>query len=432
MKIPFKVSPRLVPIIVVVGMLVIVVVAARSCSSPASVTTSMQSVPESPKPDADSPADTIKTLTANVSELISEVDALRRDNADLQDQRAQLESRLASQIKRELNQLQYDLPGVDEATQSLLEIEQQIQALNTKIRELEFRNSSRDITVGDGAQEFGSYSPADVAQETVLWIQPLDSISTTYEFGYEGITAEVEPFLTIPRNSTLLAATAMTALVGRVPLDGSVRDPMPFKVLTGTHNLSANGFEIEGLQGMVWSGWAVGDWTLSCVSGYLNSVTFIFDDGTIFSETYEDAGDGQAALGWISDEQGMPCIRGERKSNAASFLAQQALLQTTSAAAAAAAAVQTTRQLDALGGASAIVTGDVENYIRGQALAESANTTSQWLERRANQEFDAVVLPAGAILAIHVNTELHIDYDQGGRKISYENHSSTTTSSQLD
>ena len=33
---------------------------------------------------------------------------------------------------------------------------------------------------------------------------------------------------------------------------------------------------------MVWSGTAVGDWTLSCVTGRLESVTFVFDDGTIF------------------------------------------------------------------------------------------------------------------------------------------------------
>ena len=128
----------------------------------------------------------------------------------------------------------------------------------------------------------------------------------------------------------------------------------------------------------------------------------------------------------------MPCIRGERKSNAAAYLAQQALLQTSSAAAAAAAAVQTTQQLDALGGTNSIVTGDIERYISGQALAESANTTSHWLERRANQEFDAVVIPAGQTIAIHVNQELHIDYDHGGRKLSYEKNNTTTTLNRLD
>ncbi len=434
MKIPkFKFNPRLIPIIVVAGVLGIVFLMARSCSSPVPVFTNMQTVPEPPKPDADSPADTIKTLTANVSELISEVDALRRDNADLRDQRAQLESRLSNQLKFELNELRDDLARPDEAASSLFEIERRIENLNSKIDKLELSNESFAISIGDGSQDFDSSSALFDTQESVFWIQPLDAIDQTYGFGFESsIGEDIEPKLTVPRNATLIDATAMTALVGRVPLDGSVHDPMPFKVLTGTRNLSANGFTIDGLEGMVWSGWAVGDWTLSCVSGYLNSVTFIFNDGTIYSETIEDAGDAQAALGWISDEYGMPCIRGERKSNAVAYLAQQALLQTSSAAAAAAAAVQTTRQLDALGGASSIVTGDIERYISGQALAESANTTSHWLERRANQEFDAVVIPAGQTIAIHVNQELHIDYDRGGRKLSYEKNNTTTTLNRLD
>jgi hypothetical protein len=46
---------------------------------------------------------------------------------------------------------------------------------------------------------------------------------------------------TVPRNATLIGATAMTALVGRVPVQGQVRDPMPFKVITGADNLAANG-----------------------------------------------------------------------------------------------------------------------------------------------------------------------------------------------
>jgi integrating conjugative element protein (TIGR03752 family) len=61
----------------------------------------------------------------------------------------------------------------------------------------------------------------------------------------------------VPRNATLIGSTAMTALVGRVPIQGQVRDPMPFKVITGAENLAANGLRLPGVQGMVWSGTAV-------------------------------------------------------------------------------------------------------------------------------------------------------------------------------
>ena len=45
-------------------------------------------------------------------------------------------------------------------------------------------------------------------------------------------------------------------------------------------NLAANGLRVPGVQGMVWSGTAIGDWTLSCVTGRVDSVTFVFDDGS--------------------------------------------------------------------------------------------------------------------------------------------------------
>src|SRR3546814_1863556 len=79
----------------------------------------------------------------------------------------------------------------------------------------------------------------------------------------------------------LMVAIAMTALIGRVPVDGTVNDPYPFKVLIGLDNLTANGIDIPDVAGAVVSGTASGDWTLSCVRGQIRSVTFVFQDGTI-------------------------------------------------------------------------------------------------------------------------------------------------------
>jgi hypothetical protein len=66
-----------------------------------------------------------------------------------------------------------------------------------------------------------------------------------------------------------------------VPIDGTVNDPYPFKVLIGRDNLTANGIDIPDVAGAVVSGTASGDWTLSCVRGQIRSVTFVFEaDGT--------------------------------------------------------------------------------------------------------------------------------------------------------
>ena len=45
---------------------------------------------------------------------------------------------------------------------------------------------------------------------------------------------------------------------------------------------------IPGIEGMIWSGTAIGDWTLSCVTGKLESVTFVFEDGTIQTLASDD------------------------------------------------------------------------------------------------------------------------------------------------
>ncbi|RMN02473.1 hypothetical protein ALQ68_04311, partial [Pseudomonas savastanoi pv. glycinea] len=61
---------------------------------------------------------------------------------------------------------------------------------------------------------------------------------------------------TLPQNSTLMGSVAMSALIGRVPVDGTVNDPYPFKVLIGPDNLTANGIDLPDVAGAVASGTA--------------------------------------------------------------------------------------------------------------------------------------------------------------------------------
>jgi integrating conjugative element protein (TIGR03752 family) len=241
---------------------------------------------------------------------------------------------------------------------------------------------------------------------------------------------------TVPRNATLMGSTAMTALLGRVPVRGEVRDPMPFKVITGGDNLAANGLTVPGVEGMIWSGTAIGDWTLSCVTGRLESVTFVFDDGSIRTLSTEDreerSGDRDRPLGWISDARGIPCVSGERKSNAAAFLSQRIGAKAIEAAADAAAASQTTTVLRDSGGISNTVSGDTGAYVLGKTVAEGGNEIAQWLLERQAQNFDAVFVPAGAELAIHVDRQLTIDLDPHGRRLHHETPQATLNNSQLD
>ena len=74
--------------------------------------------------------------------------------------------------------------------------------------------------------------------------------------GNNAIFNTATPFFTIAANSTLTNSVAMTALVGRVPIDNKVTEPYPFKLLIGRDNLIANGIELPDIEGAIVSGTA--------------------------------------------------------------------------------------------------------------------------------------------------------------------------------
>ena len=416
---PWKFNNKLIPIISVVAVIVVTFIAFKSCDNEVPRDPGMSSVPESPAPDADSPADTIKTLTANVGELINEVDALRKDNASLRHERDEIEANIARQFASEFRNLRQDRTLQTSNTEDRQRIQDQIDEIVSALDELA-RQSTSAYTI-DNDLVVGADSTGIATAPSYVWLNPLDTKDIGSNSIGEAPAATAEPFLTIPNNATLIDSTALTALIGRVPLEGRVRDPMPFKVLTGNVNLAANGLTIDGIEGMVWSGWAVGDWTLSCVSGYVDSVTFVFTDGTIHSvESAQKSGDSNQALGWISDAYGNPCIPGERKTNAGSFVLQQSLLNTSSAASDTAASLETTQSLSPSGAIQSFVSGDSSRYVLGRTLAGGLRSTSDWLAKRAEQEFDAVFLPSGQRVAIHVEQEIPINYDRNGRKLKHD------------
>ncbi len=228
------------------------------------------------------------------------------------------------------------------------------------------------------------------------------------------------PHLTIPATTTLLNGTALTALIGRIPVQGQLQDPWRFKVIVGTRNLAANGHRIARLAGMLLAGTARGDLSLSCVSGNIDTATFIFADGTI--QTARSATDPEssfAGLGWISDEFGNPCIAGELKSNALQYLTQATLVNTAKSTAEAIANAQTETST-AVNSAqrTTSVVGDIDQYIAGYATQESLSTVAQWLNDRQLNSFDAIYVPAGHSVAIHIEKAIHIDQDPAARKVT--------------
>lgn len=451
---------RLLPIIAMLAVLLLILVAGRSCRDDAEENVLLDRVPQAAQPDADTPADTIKTLTANVAAMTAELEALRQantrlktDNESLRQDRRAIDETVSVRLERELTER--------EAAQRA-QSEQAMASLNARIDALGEALSAANDTAGSDIPIGLGWDPA--LSRDLVWIEPLDGMAATSGNallpaagrGDNALTAAAgrttsagsaelqtdelpRPLYTVPRNATLIGSTAMTALLGRVPIRGEVRDPMPFKVITGRDNLAANGLTIPGVAGMVWSGTAIGDWTLSCVSGRLESVTFVFDDGRIRTISRDDrqqaderSGDRDRPLGWISDARGIPCVSGERKSNAAAFLSQRIGAKAIEAAARAAAAAETTTVIPGSGAITNSVTGDPGAYVLGETVAEGGEEIAQWLLERQAQSFDAVFVPAGAELAIHVDRALTIDYDPNGRRLNHAMQDASSARHDLD
>lgn len=468
-------SNRLLPLLAGGVMLMLVFVTLKSCTGGQDEQGEqlvMEAVPQAPTPDADTPADTIKTLTANVAAMTAEVKALRQDNTVLHNEnrklltsRTQIENNVATRVKRELLSREKGQAASHRLDSGVLSsLTARMDALSQSFSQINSVPGGNDIPVGLGLDGVRSTNPAD----SLIWIEPLERDEGDAS-ALSGLTASkgngllhqtrqsagkvmgmareqtskltqgfntVRPVYTVPRNATLIGSITMTALVGRVPIQGQVRDPMPFKVITGADNLAANGLTLPGVQGMVWSGTAIGDWTLSCVTGRLDSVTFVFDDGTIRTLSSDDrkgqAGGADKPLGWISDQQGIPCISGERKTNAPAFLTQRIGVMAIQAAAQAAAAAETTSVVSDAGGVTNNVTGDIGTFVLGKTIAGGSDEVSKWLMERQSQSFDAVFVPAGTRIAIHVDHELPIDLDTTGRRLTHAKSIDPYIRTQLD
>lgn len=239
------------------------------------------------------------------------------------------------------------------------------------------------------------------------------------------------PFYTIPENATMAGVVAMTAIVGRVPIDGKVTDPMQFKAIIGRNNLAANGWELPAdLEGVIISGVAVGDMALSCSEGKIKSMTFVFQDGTIRTVSQNSGGKSGIGsggdLGYVSDMYGNPCIPGKFVTNAPTYISQIVGVKSLGVAAEAYAKAQTTTVGSALTGqTSTSVTGDTDKYVLGKAASEGANEISAWLMQRLKNSFDAVVTPAGAQIVVHIDRQIAIDKEANGRKIVHKYQTTT-------
>ena len=167
-------SNRLLPILAGVVVLMLGFVTIKSCSNISDNQVVMESVPQAPMPDADTPADTIKTLTANVAAMTAEVEALRQGNTKLHNEnrqlltnRAQIEKNVTTRVKRDLLSREHDQEVRQQKDSSVLSsLTARMDVLSQSLSIMKPTQGAGDIPVG-----LGYDGTPPVAK--LVWINPL-------------------------------------------------------------------------------------------------------------------------------------------------------------------------------------------------------------------------------------------------------------------
>ncbi|ADP10331.1 putative secreted protein [Erwinia sp. Ejp617] len=434
--------------------------------------------------EGDTPQDTLRTIVGNFRKVQERLDGIADDNKKLSDENKALK-KTNGNVDRQISQV-VDNARAEEALKRS-QLGAQVTDLSTQVDRLmeQLRNgasgaamvgknsiSGSDIPVGMGYDNGSGVSASTPPADGMQWVEPKDGIPTDASgrpvsgsngnnatgFAFASTFDDVsdagktvnaatsavqktlseaekatDPVYTLPENATLVGSQAMTALLGRVPVDGKVTDPYPFKVMVGKDNLTANGIELPDVQGAIVSGTATGDWTLSCVRGAITTITFVFTDGTVRTVPSPNGQNGSGAnqngqggngnnssIGWLSDDNGIPCISGTRKSNASTYLPTIAALAAAGAAGDALAQNQNTTQTNGYGGVTSSLTGDAGQAVLGKAFSGGMHETVDWVKARYGQTFDAIYVPPGQKVALHITRQLAIDYEEKGRKVKYD------------
>ena len=455
---------RLPIVVAVLAVALLLGVGITQCSKPAMVTVAEAPVPPVAVPavparpsDADGTEATLRTLSAKLGTVVEVQEAQKDQDAKLA---ALTESIAADKAANPTSELVATL--------------QQLQAQNTALMERMLALESKAATPTDAGGDFGlpsgalpgglngvdlngvgsplgSGTLATNTQGGYQWVRPLDRPLQVDANGVpipeaaqlssgeispvapsaiaEVMVPTVKPRFTLPVNATLLDNTAMTAFIGRVPVNGTVQDPYRFKILASAEGLATNGFRLpRDIKGMVFSGTSQGDWNLSCVRGAIDSVTFTYEDGSVQTYGGEVAvadGTGQTttqrrSLGYLSDAAGVPCIKGERVSNAPKVLAARFAASAFEATARGFAEAATTSQATVSGSVVRTI-DDAAQFGVANGLAGGASESRAWLESRLGQIFDAVYTAPGQKVAIHIEAQINLDQRSDARKLAYGN-----------
>ncbi|MFA0053643.1 MULTISPECIES: TIGR03752 family integrating conjugative element protein [Vibrio] len=400
--------------------------------------------------------DTLRTLTATLknrseetaqfkTELKAELDSAQSELQSSLDQQKQTTSDLSTALALVTDQLTTLQERVKTGSASL---KQKQSAAFDPDWEEECDPSLTALGLGEckkpETQDKNNTTSPSLTNHDYIWIDPLDarygddgklilpdqtaSPSTQWKESDDNHAPQETPLFSLHPGMVLSDAASMTALMGRVPMDGQVTDPYPFSMIVGADNLMANGVMLPEIQGAIVTGTVTGDWSLSCVRGVVETLSLILEDGRMVNYPGQESAaesnfDGSAIktndLGFLADPNGNPCLSGERITNAPQYLTTKGLLDAATAAANAVAVSQQTISVDGNTTTSSL-TGSAAKNATAEAAAASSQTVSDFIQARMGMSFDIIYVPPGVKAAIHLRQPITLSLPETPSRVRYQ------------
>ncbi|GLO64073.1 integrating conjugative element protein [Vibrio sp. MACH09] len=399
----------------------------------------------------DTPEDTLRTLAANLSQNEKDKNELVQELENTKQTLIVQKHESERQIDALTQRLNEGLSGLEAKIQrDWIELQNRQAPIKKQTHWEElgidssidgYPSNDSELTIGSGLQQ---------NQHALIWIEPFDAtkdesgkwmtpalvtttnqthppISDIDDKAFDATQRAGSPVYSLHRGSVLSNAVSLTALMGRIPINGMVTSPYPYSMVVGADNLLANGFTLPDLQGAIVTGTVTGDWSLSCVRGVVESIDFIRTDGTILSYPQEQTSlssnfDGENVktddLGFLADPNGNPCLSGIKISNAPQYLTTQGLLDAAQAAANAVAISQKTISVEGNTTTSSITKDATTNAI-AEAGAATASTVSDYIRQRMGSTFDIVYVQPGIKAAIHLRKPVTLSIPDSPTRVRY-------------
>lgn len=250
------------------------------------------------------------------------------------------------------------------------------------------------------------------------------------------------PFYTIPAGADLGRTTLLSALIGEVPVEGKLMQPLfPFSAIINRGDLmAANGIPLPPyISGMKINGYAIGVGSfldnISCVRAYVTSALFVFEDGhfvTVGKEQMTGTSEmiDNNSIGYLTTAYGNPCIKGKYFTNAPRVLTALVAADGVKGFGSALSQWQMSYSANEQG-TTATPTGSMGKYALGGALSQGTSKGADWLEKRIQGSFDMVFVPASVgykptQLSFHLTQTINLDKETKGRVLDYGHLQQTT------